>query len=117
MYAPYVTSYQYGAQGKKEVLEMVSQHIKEGNIVLTTPELTYDLRDKKVSQISWEVWKSPKTICKAINEMEPEAIIIGLTTHTFQQLRWIFYDPSIQSLLKQYYLKYKQGTFFVWLRK
>jgi len=117
MYASYVTSYQYGAQEKEEVLEMVSQHIKEENIVLTTSELTYDLRDKKVSQISWEVWKSPKTIYEAINKMEPDAIIVGLTTHTFQQLRWIFYDPNIQSLLKQYYLRYNQGTYFFWFRK
>jgi len=117
MYASYVTSYQYGAQEKEEVLEMVSQHIKEENIVLTTSELTYDLRDKKVSQISWEVWKSPKTIYEAINKMEPDAIIVGLTTHTFQQLRWIFYDPNIQSLLKQYDLRYNQGTYFIWFRK
>ncbi len=117
MYAPYVTSYQYGAQEKKEVLEMVSQHIKKGDLVLTTPEFTYDLREKKVSHIPWEVWKSPKTIYEAINKMEPDAIIVGLTTHTFQQLRWIFCDPSIQLQLKQNYLRHKQGTYFVWFRK
>jgi hypothetical protein len=117
MYAPYITSYQYGAQQKIEVVEKVSQHIKKENLVFATPEFTYDLRDKEVPQIPWAVWKSPKTIYEAINKMEPDAIIVGLTTHTLQQLKWIFYDPSIQSLLKQHYLRCNKGTYFIWFRK
>ncbi|MFA4909854.1 MAG: glycosyltransferase family 39 protein [Desulfobacteria bacterium] len=117
MYATYNTFYQYGAQEKEEVVKMVSRHVKAGELVLTTPEFVYEFRDKDAPQVLWKVWRSPGTIYKSIEEMKPKAIIAGLTTHTFEQLQWIFHNPTIQLELNQHYNMYKIGTYFVWIRK
>jgi len=117
MYATYNTFYQYGAQEKEKVAEMVSRNVKAGELVLTTPEFVYQLRDKEVPWVPWQVWQSSETIYKSIEEMKPRAIIVGLTTHTFEQLQWILYNPTIQLELNRHYNMYKLGTYFVWIKK
>ncbi len=96
---------------------MVSRNVEAGELVLTTPEFVYELRDKGAPWVPWEVWRSPETIYKSIEEMKPKAIIVGLTTHTFEQLQWIFHNPTIQLELNQHYNMYKLGTYFVWIKK
>lgn len=114
--ATYTTSYQYGAREKNEAIETVSNYIRKGELVLATPEFLYELRDKNVPYVSWQVWQSPGAISKAIKKLEPKVIILGLTTHTLEQLQWMFHDPIIQLQLNQDFKRYRVGTYFIWLR-
>ena len=113
--ASYRTSNQYGAQGKKEVLQKARSHIKDGDYVLATSEFIYDLNDKKLPFIGWKVWESKKNFCQFINSKKPNAIIAGLTVNTYSQLQWIL-SVETQSFLSKHYQSIRVGTYYLWLR-
>lgn len=115
--ASYITSYEYGAQGKNEVVRTVLKQINQGDMVLATSEFLYEFRDKEVSYAPWRVWSSVETIFDGVEKLKPKVIIMGLTTHTFEQWRDFIGHEKLQLTLKQRYEVRSIGTYRVWFRE
>lgn len=115
--AGYITSYGYGAQGKKELVAFVMERINRGDTILATPEFIYEFRDKGVPYIPWSVWISTESVFKKLKESKPKVFILGLTTHTVSQLQEILNNSQINSILDEEYEMHNIGTYSVWIRK
>jgi len=115
IFASYRTSNQYGAVGKVEVLQKVRNHVRDGDYVFATPEFNYDLRDKKVSGIGWQIWKSKDIFYRLIESNTPQAIVAGLTVNTISQLKWLL-SKDTQHFLSSDYDFITIGTYYLWLR-
>jgi hypothetical protein len=115
IFASYRTSNQYGASGKVQVLQKVRDHVSNGDYVLATPEFIYELHDKRVPDVGWNIWKSKDIFYRFIGLNTPQAIIVGLTVNTHGQLKWLLNKDSEQILENNYKLS-RIGTYYLWLR-
>jgi hypothetical protein len=113
--ASYRTSHQYGAEGKLQLLKKVDNHVKDKDCVLATPEFIYDLKEKDLPYINWDVWKSRGRFYQFIEANHPEAIITGLTVNTYSQLKWLLGNDT-EKFLTQNYQFIPIGTYYVWFR-
>ncbi len=113
----YSTAYQYGAQGKNELCQIILTKIKTGEMVLATPELLYDLRVKKVPAMSWRIWESSDRIYSFVKKRKPSVIIMGLTTHSFEQWQDFLAHKQLQLMLNMEYDFYSVGTYSMWFKR
>ncbi|MBN1104908.1 MAG: glycosyltransferase family 39 protein [Deltaproteobacteria bacterium] len=116
--AYYRTAYQYGAEGKDELIGKVREKIHFGDSVLATPEFIYALREKGVPEIGYSPWGSREQFQGFIDDKRPSAIIGGLTVNTYKQLRWLIGEES--ALLRECRDRYdfeKMGTYFLCISK
>jgi 4-amino-4-deoxy-L-arabinose transferase-like glycosyltransferase len=113
--ASYRTSNQYGAEGKATLIKLLRRHALNGSLILALPEFTYEIRNKKISRSEWSVWTSSAIFCKYITTNKPIAIVAGMTTNTFNQLKWLF-NPDTHKFLLNDYDFLQIGTYFLWLR-
>ena len=83
--------------------------------MLATPEFIYELHDKRVPGVGWNIWKSKDVFDHSIVLNAPQAIIAGLTVNTYDQLKWLF-NKNTEKLLKNNYKLTCIGTYYLWLR-
>jgi hypothetical protein len=114
--ASYRTSSQYGAEGKAQMLQEVRSNLEDGDYLLATPEFIYDLNDKKLPLIKWEVWKSRDRFYSFVDSYNPKVIIAGLTVNTYIQLRWLLCEETRYFLSKKYQ-SIRIGTYYLWFRR
>jgi hypothetical protein len=114
--APYSTFYQYGAEGKEELLSKAIEEINAGETILATAEFLYALKIEISPRIAWGIWRSNENLLEAVRQ-RPKAIIMGLTTHTLDQLRYVFKNSKMQDILNFEYKMYRIGSYFLWIRK
>jgi hypothetical protein len=113
--APYRTTNQYGAVGKKEMVRKVRGYIKDGDCVYSTPEVIYALRDKGVPYVAWQEWKNEEVFHNFLQSKNPKVIVAGLTLNTLDQLRWLLGEDMKKFLSKNYKFSII-GTYFLWFR-
>ena len=83
--------------------------------MLATPEFIYELQDKRVPDVGWNIWESKDIFYRFIGLNDPQAIIAGLTVNTYGQLKWLLNKDSEQILKDNYNLS-RIGTYYLWLR-
>ena len=115
IFASYRTSYQYGAEGRDELIKKVNANIRIGDNVFGTPEFIYELKDKEVPYVRWREWESEEKFINFIKEKRPKAIIGGLTINTYDQLKWTLSEET-QLILSKNYSFERIGTYYLWLR-
>jgi len=115
IFASYRTSNQYGAAGKVQVLQKVRDHVSDGDYLLATPEFIYELQDKSVPNVGWDIWESKDIFYRFIGLNAPQAIIAGLTVNTYGQLKWLL-NKDTQQILNDNYNLIRIGTYYLWLR-
>ena len=113
--APYRTSYQYGAEGRNELIQKVDNNIRIGDNVFGTPEFIYELKRKNIPYVGWGEWQSKERFLNFIKEKRPKAIIGGLTINTYEQLKWMLSEET-QLILSKNYSFERIGTYYLWLR-
>jgi hypothetical protein len=113
--APYRTTNQYGAVGKKEVVQKVRGYIKNGDCVYSTPEVIHALRDKGVPHVGWKEWENKEVFHNFLQSKNPKVIIAGLTLNTLGQLKWLLGEDMKKILGKNYRFSII-GTYFLWFR-
>jgi len=115
IFASYRTSNQYGAIGKVQVLQKVRNHINDGQYVFATPEFIYELQDKRVPDVGWNIWESKDIFYRFIELNAPQAIIAGFTVNTYGQLKWLL-NKDTEQILNENYNLIRIGTYYLWLR-
>lgn len=115
--AQYSTSYEYGSEGKQEVIRAISDFIDEEETVMATPDLLYQMRSKNIPFIGWSAWLSTVTVLDTIHTSNPKVIVIGLTSHSLKQWQEILGHPDIKLILEKQYIRRDIGTYSVWFKK
>ena len=115
--ASFGTSYEYGTQGRSDVIAFVLRQIEKKDTVMATSGLLYELREKDVPPVGCDVWYSEERVLKFLQESKPKVVIIGLTTHTVRELQGIRNHAKINAILTSEYTQYSIGTYRVWVRK
>lgn len=114
--AAFSTGYQYGAEGKEQVVKLLASKLSPGRAVMATPEFDYALRDAGGVFPGWSVWLTEASIREYIARNEPDFIVAGWTTHTLSQLRCLLRSGDVNRLLEKGYSLREVGTYFVWER-
>jgi hypothetical protein len=114
--ASYRTAAEYGASGKKDLMEKVQSHIKAGDSILATPQFMYELRDKGIITSGFLTWQSPAAIRDFISRERPSVLIAGLTVNTYEQLRWLL-SENASALINKDYTFGRIGTYFLWIKE
>jgi hypothetical protein len=117
--AAYRVSYQYGAQGKTEVVQLIAAHLQPGEAVLATPEFLHEWRQMQVPRFSLGFWQHSQVADwhAVLREQQPRAVVFGLTTQTLAQWQAWLRDDLLQQELEAHYEAHIMGTYRVWLRR
>ena len=113
--AIYRTTNQYGAVGKREVVQKIRDYVKHGESVFSTPEIIYALKDKGVPHVGLQEWINEDTFHDFLQSKDPKVIVSGLTLHTVGQLRWLL-GQDIKEFLSKNYRFEIIGTYFLWFK-
>lgn len=115
--ASYSTSYQYGAEGKRDVVELISRKAAPGDSVMATREFGYALSGRGAGSPGWSVWRSDAAAHEFISKEKPDFVVAGWTTHTASQLEWLLSKGRTRESLDKEYILSTVGTYFVWERR
>jgi len=91
--ADYNTGYEYGGSGHAEVVERVRQEVAAGAAVIAPPSLTMRLRADGFHGMAHPDWYSRASVREYIGRASPQALLLGMTENSIDQLNWLLNDP------------------------
>lgn len=117
MKARYLTSYEYGTEGKRELAAELGPAIPAEAALFATHGLAYYIRPWVIPGFTPGDWLSADSIRAAITRARPEAVVLGAGNNTLWQFKLFLYDPVFSAFMKERYTLKKTGTFLVWRKK
>lgn len=93
MAAEYTTGYEYGGSGREAVVERVKREVSAGGAVVAPPSLSARLKSEGVLGMTHADWGDRESVLAYIERTAPQALLLGLTENSLDQLRWLLNDP------------------------
>ncbi len=91
--ADYTTGYEYGSAAREATVERVKREVPAGGgAVVAPPGLSARLESEGLSGMGHADWRSRESVQAYIGRSAPQALLLGITENSVDQLRWLLHD-------------------------
>jgi hypothetical protein len=115
----YDVVYKYGSPLRdfEEVIRVLQNNAEQKDAILALPEFIYMSNLRPVSGMSRGFWDQPEVLAQLIERENPVAVVYGLPTHTLHQMKQVFTNRKLVTILEKGYQQVTVGEYTVWIRR
>lgn len=115
--APYTTGNLYGDSSRKEVIALLKEALRPGDVLIAHDLIHFELGSFASPFVAANLWGDPEAILNLIEKEKARALVYSLSIHTLSQYRNTFLNREFQDHLRRSFERVDVGTYTVWLRK
>ncbi|MEE8115533.1 MAG: hypothetical protein V3T28_00390 [Gemmatimonadales bacterium] len=91
--ADYTTGYEYGGSGRETAVERIRRGVSVGGAVVAPPSVSARLKSEGLVGMSHADWRNRESIRAYMARSMPQALLLGITENSLDQLRWFLEEP------------------------
>lgn len=110
----YLTRYCYGESGTWELIEYLKKNKGENGVTVATRDIAYYVNSPLLPDA---VWYNPDEFLKEIEDYQVDNVVYSIGHNDVNQFTTTLYNPKVQEVLQEQFIKKKIGTYTVWARK
>lgn len=111
----YQVNYDYGARGRKDVMEYLTSNARPDERVIATKDILFDLGRPENEYARRTFWSDPVIFGQMIEDARTRFLVLSLTGHsrrTFQMVR-----EQFGITMNRLFIEKQYGTFYVYTKK